>query len=195
MPVCPTCVAYGYHPASTTARVAATAPPSACASSSTSVKFSGAAEAAAAGDDHVGVLDRRALALGVRLLDHRRAEREVLELDVDVLDLGLAARLLRVEGARTDQRQPRLARPADVDVDGVAERRPLPDQAPVLLDEVDEVPVEPGVEPGGEPGGDVGREHGRGEEDGVEPWSRTSAASASTRGCGSGCSSSGLSAT
>src|SRR3954447_8581494 len=40
-PVCPTCVAYGYHPASTTARVAPTAPPSAFASSSTSVKFSG----------------------------------------------------------------------------------------------------------------------------------------------------------
>src|SRR5207253_2138295 len=40
-PVCPTCVAYGYQPASTTARVAATAPPSATASSSTSANFSG----------------------------------------------------------------------------------------------------------------------------------------------------------
>src|SRR5579862_588366 len=40
-PVCPTCVGYGYHPASTTARVAATAPPSASASASTSAKLSG----------------------------------------------------------------------------------------------------------------------------------------------------------
>src|SRR6266540_1293849 len=42
LPVCPTWAAYGYQPASTTARVAATAPPSACASSSTTLKFSGA---------------------------------------------------------------------------------------------------------------------------------------------------------
>src|SRR3954467_6441931 len=41
LPVCPTCVAYGYHPASTTARVAPTAPPSAFPHSSTSAKFSG----------------------------------------------------------------------------------------------------------------------------------------------------------
>src|SRR4051794_23897978 len=41
LPVCPTCAAYGYQPASTTARVAATAPPSACASSSASENFSG----------------------------------------------------------------------------------------------------------------------------------------------------------
>ena len=40
-PVWPTCVGYGYQPASTTARVAATAPPSAFASSSTSAKLSG----------------------------------------------------------------------------------------------------------------------------------------------------------
>src|SRR5207237_4152001 len=40
-PVWPTWVEYGYQPASTTARVAPTAPPSALASSSTRVKFSG----------------------------------------------------------------------------------------------------------------------------------------------------------
>src|SRR5207342_1042593 len=40
LPVCPICAAYGYQPASTTARVAATAPPSAPASSSASLKFS-----------------------------------------------------------------------------------------------------------------------------------------------------------
>src|SRR5579872_2813624 len=41
LPVCPTWVEYGYHPASTTARVAPTAPPSAEASSSTSTNLSG----------------------------------------------------------------------------------------------------------------------------------------------------------
>src|SRR5215203_27565 len=40
-PVWPTCVAYGYQPASTTARVAPTAPPRALARSSTSEKASG----------------------------------------------------------------------------------------------------------------------------------------------------------
>src|SRR5215212_6407138 len=38
LPVCPICAAYGYQPASTTARVAATAPPSAPASSSSASK-------------------------------------------------------------------------------------------------------------------------------------------------------------
>ncbi len=41
MPVCPTCSAWGRQPASTTAREAPTAAPSASASSSTSRKFSG----------------------------------------------------------------------------------------------------------------------------------------------------------
>src|SRR5439155_9194102 len=41
LPVWPTCAEYGYQPASTTARVAATAPPSAFARSSTTEKFSG----------------------------------------------------------------------------------------------------------------------------------------------------------
>src|SRR4051812_30753288 len=41
-PVCPTWVGYAYQPASTTARVEATAPPSASASSSTSANPSGA---------------------------------------------------------------------------------------------------------------------------------------------------------
>src|SRR5581483_3199673 len=41
LPVWPTCAEYGYQPASTTARVAPTAPPSTCASSSASENFSG----------------------------------------------------------------------------------------------------------------------------------------------------------
>src|SRR5207248_8181367 len=48
----------------------------------------GRAEAAAAGDDHVGVLDRLSLRLGVRLLDHRRAGGEVLQLRLQLARLG-----------------------------------------------------------------------------------------------------------
>src|ERR671934_115669 len=52
--------------------------------------------------DHtqVGVLDRRSLALLVRLLDHPRLRREVLERDLDPLDLRLSARLGRIERPR-----------------------------------------------------------------------------------------------
>ena len=86
----------------------------------------------------------------------------------DVLDLGLAARLHRLEGARADEREPRLAFPGHVDVDGVLQRGPLAHQLAVAQLEVDEVPVEPRAQAGGEAGGDVGRQHGRAEEDGVE---------------------------
>ncbi len=41
----------------------------------------GLAEPTPTGDDHVGVLDRRPLLLGMRLLDHLCERREVLELD------------------------------------------------------------------------------------------------------------------
>ena len=69
-----------------------------------------------------------------------------------------------LERARADEADRRGALPADVDHDRVAEGGTLPDETAVLLDEVDEVPVQPGVEPRGEAGGDVGREHGRGEQ-------------------------------
>ena len=90
------------------------------------------AEAAAAGDDHVGVLDRRPLALLVGLLDHRRRQREVLQARLELLDLRAAAALLRLERARADEREARLGAPADVDVDRVAERRALADELAVL---------------------------------------------------------------
>ena len=86
----------------------------------------------------------------------------------DVRDLGLAAAgRRRVERAGAEEREPRRARPADVGVDGVLQRRALADELAVLELDVDEIPVEPGVEARREPGGDVGREDGVGEEDGV----------------------------
>src|SRR4029079_3592418 len=48
------------------------------------------AETAAAGDDDVGVLDRRAGLLLGRLLEQRRPGGEVLQLDRDFRDFGLA---------------------------------------------------------------------------------------------------------
>ena len=74
-----------------------------------------AAEPAAAGDDHVGLLDRRAALLGVRLLDHRRLRREVLERDAHLGDLAGGAVLDGVEGARAEEREPRRRRPSRLD--------------------------------------------------------------------------------
>src|SRR5205085_11203776 len=51
------------------------------------------AETATAGDDDLRVLDRRTASLLVRLLEHLRRLREVLEGGAHLLDLGLAARL------------------------------------------------------------------------------------------------------
>src|SRR3954454_23282806 len=57
----------------------------------------GAAETPAARHDHLRLLDRRPLALRVRLLDHRGGRGEVLQLDGRILDLRLAAGLLGIE--------------------------------------------------------------------------------------------------
>ena len=101
----------------------------------------------------------------MRLLEHRRLRREVLEVDRDLGDLGLTrVPPDRLERAGTDQREPGLALPADLDVDRVAEGRARPDEGAVALFEVDEVPVQAGVEPGGEAGRDIGGQHRRGEE-------------------------------
>ena len=68
-----------------------------------------------------------------------------------------------------DEREARLALPADLRDHGVAERGPLADELAVLELEVDEVPVETGVEARREAGGDVGGEDGCAEDDVVEP--------------------------
>src|SRR5205807_2825933 len=90
------------------------------------------AEPAPARDDDLRVLDGRPAPLLVRLLEHLRGLREVLERDAHLLDLRLAAGLGRVEGARPEEREPRLAAPGDVRVDRVLERRAPPDEAAVL---------------------------------------------------------------
>src|SRR5205085_12689830 len=115
-----------------------------------------AAEAAAARDDDLGVLDRGAAPLLVRLLEHLRRLREVLERHAHLFHLRVAAALGRVEGAGAEEREPRLALPADVDVDRVFERGALADEAAVLARDVREVPVQARVEPRGEAGGRVG---------------------------------------
>ena len=62
LPVWPICVEYGYQPASTTARVAATAPPSDFGQVLGELEVVRLAEAAAAADEDVGVLDVDVLA-------------------------------------------------------------------------------------------------------------------------------------
>src|SRR4029077_9319963 len=66
-----------------------------------------AAEPATPGDDDVGVLDRRAALLLVRLLEHRRLRREVLELDGGLHRLGLAAGLGGGGRGRAGEREAR----------------------------------------------------------------------------------------
>src|SRR3954463_11705062 len=58
----------------------------------------GLAEAAAAGHEVVGVLDVHVRAALLAALDHRRLQRVRGVVDVDVLDLGRAAALVRLEG-------------------------------------------------------------------------------------------------
>ena len=129
------------------------------------------AETAPAGDDHIRILDRWTRLLCMRLLDHLRLGGEVLQLDSHLLDLGLAPALDRLEAAGADQPQPRLALPADLDVDGVVEGRPLADELPVVLRQVDEIPVQAGIEPRGEARGDVRGQHRGAKENGVEALS------------------------
>ena len=62
----------------------------------------------------------------------------LLERDGDVDDLRLAGRDLGgVERAGAEQREARLGRPADVDEDGVLQRRPLADERAVVDDDID----------------------------------------------------------
>ncbi len=105
LPVWPTWVAYGYQPASTTARVEATAPPSAPARSSQSLKPSGAPRPrppatmmSASSID--GPLDGL-----LRVLDELGLSECSWNVDGDRLDVGAAAGLDRVERAGADDRR------------------------------------------------------------------------------------------
>ena len=167
-PVWPTCVAYGYQPASTTARVAPTAPPNAFASSSTSVKFSGPPSprppATITGASSIDGPSLSSCAWSTIRAD----VGEVFERDRCILHFRRAAGGVRVERARAEERDPRLGLPADVHEDGVLQGGTLADELAVLLHEVAEVPVQAGVEPGGKSRRDIRGEHGVAEEHGVD---------------------------
>src|SRR5205814_2577464 len=62
------------------------------------------AEPATSGDDHLGLLERRPLALGVRLLDHGRGGGEILQLEGGLGNFRLAPGLLRIESAGAEER-------------------------------------------------------------------------------------------
>ena len=167
LPVCPTCVEYGYQPASTTARVAPTAPPSAAASSSIIVKPSGdpsprppATMMSASSID--GPLDSSCVC-STSVASVEWSENDGLER----LDLRAPIRLDRIERPCADHPELRAALPTDVRDDGVAQRRPRTDELAVLHGQIREVPVEPCIEPRGESGRDVCRQHRRGEQHGV----------------------------
>ena len=168
MPVWPTCVEYGYQPASTTARVARDRAAERLRELLDERELLGLAEAAAAGDDHVGVLDRRPALLRVRLLDHLGARARGPQLGLDVLDRAGRAGSAGSKRAGAEEAEPRRRRPADVDDDRVRRARALADERAAVGREVGQLPVEPGVEPGGEPGRDVGGEDRLREEDGLE---------------------------
>ena len=85
------------------------------------------AEPASAGDDHVGILDRRPLLLGMRLLDHLGARREVLQLDRGILHLGCATDFVRVErAARNIAELTSLDQPTSTNTVSRELRRPPP---------------------------------------------------------------------
>src|SRR6185437_5961912 len=86
-------------------------------------------EPAAAGDDHVRVLDRRAARLLSLLRDDLRAARVFFEVDAHLLDRRFAAGGFGgVERAGTEEREARCRAPADVDEHRILERRPLADE-------------------------------------------------------------------
>jgi hypothetical protein len=104
----------------------------------------------------------------VRALEHDRLIRPVLDLDRDFRHVRRAAALRGFERARADQREARLARPADVEDDGILKRGPLADECGVLQLEIGEVPVQARVEARRKGRGDVGGEDRGAEQHGVE---------------------------
>ena len=168
LPVWPTCVEYGYQPASTTARVAPTAPPSAAASSSSSVNPSGepsprppATMMSASSID--GPLDASCVC-STSVASVEKSENVRLER----LDLG-RRRPTRPDRARPTARCPSLGPPfqptSTITVSPSAGR--LPTSSPSATRQIGEIPVQPRVEARGETGRDVGGENRGAEQDGV----------------------------
>ena len=93
LPVWPICAAYGYQPASTTARVAATAllPPNGLGQVLGQLEALGLAQAATAGDEDVGALDVDVGAALFAARDHRRLRGVRAELEAQLLHRRVAA--------------------------------------------------------------------------------------------------------
>src|SRR4029077_13063631 len=93
------------------------------------LEVAGLAEAAAAADEDVGVLDVDVLAALLAALDHRRLARPGRKLDLDVDDLGrAAASVVHVEGVEAPDDHTGAVDVADVGDLGVLQDRPLGDQ-------------------------------------------------------------------
>jgi hypothetical protein len=135
LPVWPIWAAYGYQPASTTARVAATAllPPKALASASTSSKPSALPRPRPPATEHVGALDVHVGAALLAALDHRRLLGLGRELHLDVLDGRRAgAALLGLEGVQAADDDPDVRAEVDLRDGRVAEDRALGDELVAL---------------------------------------------------------------
>ena len=163
LPVWPTWVEYGYQPASTTARVAATAPPSALRELLDEREVLRAAEAAAAGDDHVRVLDRRPLGSSCACSTIVAAVEKSWSSTGALLD-ARPRRRSRPGRTRPERKSamPRRRSSSRRRRAPCPERRPLADELPVLAaTRSTRSQFRPGVEPRREAGGDVRGEHRR----------------------------------
>src|SRR5918994_3456596 len=113
------------------------------------------AEPAAAADEDLGVLD---VDVGTALLPashHRGLGRPLGELDLDVLDLGGATRLVRVEGVQAADDDPGLRDVADVGDLGVLKDRALGDELAVLDVHLGDLHGHARVQPRGQAGADL----------------------------------------
>ena len=191
LPVWPTCAAYGYQPASTTARVAATSPPSALRELLAEREVLGPAEPAAAGDEHVGLGDVDADASAASwpttraALDHGlHASRRTRSTSAPP-PLAPSRGRVRV-GARHDHAA--IARERAVREHRVAEARPARDEPAALGVQLDRVHDQAGVRAGRRAPPPTSEASTRAPSSTMSCGVAASTpASASTIGCGSDC--------
>src|SRR4051812_25711698 len=122
------------------------------------------AEAAAAADEDVGVLDVDVGAPLLAALDQLRLARPRGELDVDVDDLGAAATLVDVEGVEAADDDAGLGDIADVGDLRVLQDRPLDHQFAVLDFDRGDLHRHPGAQARGETGADLEAEQAAAEQ-------------------------------